>query len=319
MTLPLKSGPASLGPRIRPSTNFWLAIQSDNFKTVYPDGTLWAPLKGNAGQRVVHWDTLNDVRPGDLVLHYARPEIRGISRVATLPEASYPPRGYKEPAETEGTLVLTEPLCEVRIPWELVSGTLPPARGPLTSEGGLRRGYFFEVDRAGARRLLEQSGLEVTTADPDDGRDEASPLDFYIGGATDRWTMGAVRIEQRFLRQQQLQLRGNYCSLCGRNLPEQLLIAAHIKPRSECSEDERMDIRNVSMLACLFGCDALFEFGYVVVGEAGVIEPGKPGPGQIGDRIEDLVGRRCLAHDDRSGRYFAWHRQHHHDKPLQQH
>jgi hypothetical protein len=52
-----------------PGMSFWWAIQSDNFPEVFPDGTLWAPLRGSSGQRVASWETLDSVRPGDLVLH----------------------------------------------------------------------------------------------------------------------------------------------------------------------------------------------------------------------------------------------------------
>lgn len=289
--------------------NFWWAIQSDNFPDVFPDGTLWAPLRGSSGQRVASWDTLHNVRPGDLVLHYSRPAIRGISRAATLPGPAYPPpRGYKEPADTEGILILTDPVCEVHIPWNDVVDILPRGQGPLTAIGTLNRGYFYHLDREGALQLLHRAGLEITDA-PDEGGHGDVPDDQYCGGPSDKWALRAARTEQRFLRNQQLQLRGTCCSLCGHSFPEQLLVAAHIKPRSACSEKERMDTRNVSMLACLFGCDALFELGYVVVGESGVIEAGKHGTGQVYDRIEGLVGRKCRAHDERSSGYFAWHRQ----------
>lgn len=301
-----------------PATSFWWAIQSDNFPDVFPDGTLWAPLRGSSGQRVASWDTLHNVRPGDVVLHYSRPEIRGISRAATLPAPAYPPpRGYKEPADTQGTLVLTDPLYEVRIPWKDALAILPRGQGPLTAIGTLNRGYFYNLDREGALILLQQAGLAITN-DPDGGRHEAVPTDQISDGPSDRRTLGAVRTEQRFLRNQQLQLRGSSCTLCGHSFPEELLIAAHIKPRWACSEDERLDTRNVSMLACLFGCDALFELGYVVVGQDGVIEAGRPSMEQVGKRIEDLIGRRCRAHDDNSRHYFAWHRQHHIGKLLEQ-
>lgn len=79
-----------------------------------------------------------------------------------------------------------------------------------------------------------------------------------------------------------------------------------------------MDTSRVSMLACLFGCDALFELGYLVVGESGVFEAGKPGPEQVRDRIEGLVGRKCPAHDERSRGYFAWHRQDHSGNLMKQ-
>lgn len=294
--------------------NFWWAIQSENFGAVFPDGTLWAPLRGSKGQKVASWETLHGVRPGDIVLHFSTPFVCGISRVATLPSPAYPPlRGYKEPSDTAGVLALTDPLHEVLIPWEDVKNILPWGQGPLTVNGTLNRGYLFRLDNEAASRVLQQAGLEAT-ADHDEGK---SSFDGYQGGPSDKWTLGAVRTEQRFLRSQQLQLRGSSCSLCGRPFPEEFLVAAHIKPRSACSEMERADTRNVSMLACLFGCDALFEFGYVVVGDSGVIEPGRTAPEQIRERIESIVDEKCRAYDEHSRGYFDWHRQTHlRERPI---
>jgi len=51
------------------------------------------------------------------------------------------------------------------------------------------------------------------------------------------------------------------CSLCGQLLPVELLVAAHIKPRSECSRRERLDFENIVFGVCVLGCDALYEKG----------------------------------------------------------
>jgi len=72
-----------------------------------------------------------------------------------------------------------------------------------------------------------------------------------------------------------------------------------------------MDTRNVSMLACLLGCDALFERGYITVNEQGTIERGTRRFERIDDRLKDVLGRVCPAFTDDSRHYFAWHRQHH--------
>lgn len=295
---------------VGPSTKFWWVNQSVNFEPVYYDGTLWAPLKNRRGHQVDHWRTLDGVLPGDLVIHYASPEIRGLSRVATMPQPAYPPRGYNDvPADTKGTLVLTEPVHEIRVPRDRALGVLDGGQGPVTADGTLRNGYFFPLDPERALELLLRAGLETTSESVEVGeRTERS--EGYIGGESDRLAIVAVRAEQRFLRDQQLRRWGSSCSLCGRCLPVELLVAAHIKPRWACSENERMDTRNVSMLACLFGCDALFELGYVVIGDQGIIERGSRGSEQVVDRIRDIVGRRCPAHGEESRQYFAWHRQH---------
>lgn len=294
-----------------PRTGFWWAIQSDNFAEVFSDGTLWAPLRGSAGQRVASWETLREVRPGDIVFHYSRPALRGISRVVTSPEPAYPPaRGYRESADTEGTLILTEPVNEVNVAWKDLVDVLPKGKGPLNAVGTLNRGYFYALDIESGADLLRLSGVRLVDI-ANAGSSSTGSSERLTSGATDKWALGAVRTEQRFLRGQQLLLRGSSCSLCGHHLPDQFLIAAHIKPRSICSEEERMDTRNVCMLACLFGCDALFEFGYVVVNESGVIVSGKCAPQAIRPRVDALLGRECRAHCDGSRHYFAWHRQLH--------
>ena len=298
---------------VGPATNFWWAFQSENFRHVFPEGTLWAPLKGHRGQSVPSWDTLPEVRPGDVVLNFERPAVRGISLVATRPVPSYPPlRGYKEPAGTNGILVLTDPLYEIRIPREDAYRVLPWGQGPVNTKGGSKNGYVFRIARDAALKLLRQAGLEIGDGgDTELGGARLSEPEQYLGAPSDRWTLAAVRTEQRYLRNQQLQLRGSRCSLCGHSYPEEFLVAAHIKPRFKCSEKERLDIRHVSMLACLFGCDALFENGYLVVGADGIIRAGKPGRGQVGHYAGELLGRTCSAHDEQSQGYFVWHRKHH--------
>jgi hypothetical protein len=41
-------------------------------------------------------------------------------------------------------------------------------------------------------------------------------------------------------------------------VPRDLAVAAHIKRRADCSEEERPDVQNIAMVSCRLGCDALF-------------------------------------------------------------
>lgn len=247
------------------------------------------------------------------MLNFKSPAVQGVSLVATLPTPAYPPvRGYGEPADTNGILVLADPLCEVWIPREDAYTILPSGEGPVTAKGCSNNGYLYPIDREAALKLLYEAELEIG----DGGNrqpDGAWPSEPYLGGPSDKLTLAAVRTEQRYLRNQQLQLRGSSCSLCGHSYPDEFLVAAHIKPRSKCSERERIDTRNVSMLACLFGCDALFERGYLTVDADGTIGTGKTKRGQVQHYLRNLLGRICLAHDERSRDYFAWHRGYHLD------
>ncbi|NKX56756.1 HNH endonuclease [Arthrobacter sp. E918] len=293
---------------------FWWADQSKSFDMVFEDGTLWAARSGRRGAQLDYWRNLNSASPGDIVFHYVGPHVRAVSRVATMPRPAYPPRGYDVHPGTKGALVLTEPVCEVQIPRETVLAVLEDGYGPVNADGTLRRGYFFPLVPDQALALMRWAGLE-NVDEPDPG---AEAFDQYLGGASDRLAVTAVRAEQRFLRDQQVRRWGSSCCLCGGSLSEELLVAAHIKPRWACSETERMDTGNVAMLACLFGCDALYELGYIVVDDQGRIGRGRPGSARVESRLQDLVGRRCPAYGEESGRYFAWHRQHHLDNQAEQ-
>ena len=101
------------------------------------------------------------------------------------------------------------------------------------------------------------------------------------------------------------------CALCGQEYPMQFLVAAHVKKRSLCSDEERRDLQHVAMLACVFGCDALYETGWITVGQDGrvqTIPPTSAPGGRIGQHLQALQGRQCTAHNQSSETYFAWHR-----------
>jgi hypothetical protein len=102
------------------------------------------------------------------------------------------------------------------------------------------------------------------------------------------------------------------CDLCGDKLPVQFLVAAHVKKRSVCSEGERLDIPAIAMVACKFGCDALFEEGYVAVDGQGVIvvSPLAPEQGAAAGYLARLSGRVTPAFNPFRAAYFGWHHGH---------
>ena len=73
---------------------------------------------------------------------------------------------------------------------------------------------------------------------------------------------------------------------------------------------EIRDLGRIAMLACIFGCDALFEDGYVAV-LAGVIigTPAVASSSAIGRRIAEIAGRKIEDYEA-SAQYFEWHYEH---------
>lgn len=103
------------------------------------------------------------------------------------------------------------------------------------------------------------------------------------------------------------------CAICGEIYPSGFLVAAHIKPRASCTDPERRDL-GVVMPACKFGCDELFERGYIYVDEQGIIRAGENATGAGGSlksRVQDLTDKACLIFKvGVNDHYFEWHRKH---------
>ncbi|MEP1446261.1 MAG: hypothetical protein ABJK37_09155 [Paraglaciecola sp.] len=119
------------------------------------------------------------------------------------------------------------------------------------------------------------------------------------------------RREQAFLRAYLLKgkLTGS-CTICSRSLPHDLLIAAHIKVRSKCSNNEKLDFDNIATLMCTLGCDALYEGHYIYVEDGRVVcNPKKIRKGHA--HLEAAV-RSLEDHDVRnwngSSSYYEWHK-----------
>lgn len=126
---------------------------------------------------------------------------------------------------------------------------------------------------------------------------------------TDSELLTSIRLEQAHLRRYLLgDAELAQCSLCGRRLPSRVLVAAHLVPRRFLTDSERREFASAATLLCVLGCDALFEWGYLVVDPQGVIRAGRTAESaELARHAEQLVGRICLAHNAATSRRFAEH------------
>ncbi|MCX5232981.1 hypothetical protein [Streptomyces sp. NBC_00233] len=163
---------------------------------------------------------------------------------------------------------------------------------------------FLTLDTAAA-------ALGPAPATDEAAADEAAVAAY--GGELERTAQRAQRGEQAALKRRLLNGRSGQCALCGRSLPGSFLIAAHIKKRAMCSDDEKRDLANIAMLACTLGCDAVFEHGYVTVAAGGTIQisPLTGEVPEIGAYIHhQLDGRTVTWWTPNREPYFHWHRTH---------
>lgn len=136
------------------------------------------------------------------------------------------------------------------------------------------------------------------------GRRKAAPLDWDFDGQQ----MSSYRKEQTALRRELLQGRSEApCVICGEVYPEDMLWAAHIKKRTMCSQEEKGDIPNIAALMCKFGCDDLFEKGYIAVKDGLVHLIGDSYTNALEAKREPLKGKLCLNWNEHSKKYYDWH------------
>ncbi|HEX8431545.1 MAG TPA: HNH endonuclease, partial [Longimicrobium sp.] len=119
----------------------------------------------------------------------------------------------------------------------------------------------------------------------------------------------AMRTEQRFIRQQMFGAEPQAkCAICGKAYPVEFLRAAHVKRRAECTSEEKRDFRQNVVPMCTFGCDELFERGWIIV-ERGQVTKGRVGvlSDSVAAYIRSVEGRECLPYYRGGGEYFDWH------------
>ncbi|GAB1795500.1 HNH endonuclease [Priestia megaterium] len=120
------------------------------------------------------------------------------------------------------------------------------------------------------------------------------------------------RAEQGFLRKA---LFGNKtivkCGICAKEYPISFLVAAHIKKRSFCSNDEKLDVNNIVMPMCKFGCDDLYEKGYITVINGRVTVNDKTSTEPLKNYLNTVEELSCEYWNNDTKKYFEWHRNHH--------
>ncbi len=287
---------------------FWWASQGRNYPTAIAQGSLWTspwPDGTLRQDRVL----IKRIRAGDTVFHYENGMVRAVSRVISEWVPSARPSGYpkRNPHDLDaGWLVRVEPIVTGL---ELDFRELPKiitvgAPGPLDRDGSPQQKYLSAIGDDDGVRLLERLGVTAATG--------AHVAESHIDEIWDRGETDAVAISRR--RREQARLRAYLlngrnlaeCALCGRSLPTSLLVAAHIMSRAASDEEDRKNFPSVAMLACNLGCDDLYELGFVVVDDEGIIRPGRrTGVEAVSEVVEGLVGRRCDAHNERTANNFA--------------
>jgi hypothetical protein len=165
------------------------------------------------------------------------------------------------------------------------------------------------LQEAGAPRVLLD---RVELADNERPTEDDFAAAVAALDALDKAGHRALRVEQAYLRKALFKGSAALCDLCGRVFEVEFLVAAHIKKRADCDDQEKRDVAHVVMSACRFGCDELYERGYIAVGDDGqfilshAIEASEHARAYA---VQHLKGKFFGRPMTGRANYFTWHRE----------
>lgn len=126
---------------------------------------------------------------------------------------------------------------------------------------------------------------------------------------TDGTATRPTRLEHKYIVRHLFQNKlTSHCCICQNEYPRHLLVAAHIKKRAACSNQEKLDIENIAIAMCRLGCDPLFEHGYLSVRDGTVVKhPSREMTLATANYVETVLGKKVAGWGRKNRKYFAWH------------
>ncbi|MDF9843738.1 MULTISPECIES: AAA family ATPase [unclassified Paenibacillus] len=142
----------------QPKPSVWWVNQGTTIQAEKDEGIMWAPLLNTQGRKLYHWETMKEVKQGDIILHYSNKAIRYVSQVTDAAvEAPKPGSMANTSWQEDGRLVRTRymelipPIALQQFNQQIMQ--LNITQGPLHSGGGVNQGYLFRFSRQGLNVL----------------------------------------------------------------------------------------------------------------------------------------------------------------------
>jgi hypothetical protein len=166
---------------------------------------------------------------------------------------------------------------------------------------------FNVLDEAKSAVFMETFDLHgqrlELPANPDDIRRAIKEFD-----ELDRKFQAVQRIKQSALREHLLQgHKSGECLLCGKTFHAYFLVAAHIKKRSKCTNNQKLDLHNIGMLNCKFRCNESYERGYISVNGSGKIVKSSKLFGAVERKYMHTTVQDSVQANKAQKPYFGWH------------
>lgn len=140
--------------------NVWWVNQGSSLTAERKKGILFAPLHSTDGRTIQHWETMKELKVGDIVVHYADKAIRYVSKItSTAIETENPLLTNEHRNHERGRLAKTNyyelnPVINIQgIAQKILE--LDIYQGPIDSSGRVKQGYLFRFNRNGLKIIQE--------------------------------------------------------------------------------------------------------------------------------------------------------------------
>lgn len=260
--------------------NFWWVNHKQTYRAELEGGFIWSPKTSSNGSRNQSYDNLTKVSIGDIIFSYAYAEIKAVGAVIEACKESTKPSEFGKAGEAWEEVGWYVKVKWVRLDYPFIpknhittiAPLLPEKYSPISKEGnGQQNSYLAAIDSVLADHLLKLTGegqkMPKEVADLLDDVEEATIVATNIISDTEKEQLVKSRRGQGIFRDNLKRLE-KCCRVTGVS-DERLLVASHIKPWRDASNEERLDGSNGLFLSP--HVDRLFDRGLISFSEGGYI------------------------------------------------
>lgn len=257
---------------------YWWVNQNQTYAHEVRGGYLWSPKANSNGARNRFYDNMLEVRPGDVVLSFCDTFIKAIGVATNVAESAPKPTAFGSAGSywsNEGWFVQVE-FIELSAPIRprehmvVLEPTLPVVYSPLRASGDGNQGvYLAELPPLMAAQLLNLMGVEaelaLSTLEVQGMQFSADKtLEAQLEARQDIPRTEIVQLVKARLGQglfkSRVELVEKGCRVTGVRRREHL-IASHIKPWRDATDQEKLDGFNGLLLSP--HVDHLFDRRYI--------------------------------------------------------
>ena len=263
---------------------YWWVNQNQTYRFEVPGGFLWSPKTRADGGRNHFYETMQEVRPGDVVFSFCDTFIRAIGIVQRQAETTPKPNFRTAGSNWSDTGWFVEvEFAELSNPirpkdfMDQIRPLLPGKYSPLQPNGnGLQGVYLTEISAEFGELLTLLSNANLPAIEQelapvlDSDSDYEINLEIvarHLGGDLERIQVTKSRRGQGIFKSN-VRLIENHCRITGvTNIKH--LRASHIKPWAASSNEEKLDGCNGLLLSP--HVDHLFDRGFISFQNSGIL------------------------------------------------